>query len=112
MADKAPVAELHREFSSEGATPTSRAEARSLLESAEVYWLSTVRPDGRPHVTPMVSIWLDGALYFSTGPTERKAKNLAQNAHCIITTGCNAVSQGLDLVVEGEAAIVSDRPTL
>jgi len=32
------------------------------LEKAEVFWLSTVRPDGRPHVTPMVSVWLDGAL--------------------------------------------------
>jgi len=63
MADREPIAELHQQFSSEGATSTAWAEARSLLESADVYWLSTVRPDGRPHVTPMVSIWLDGALY-------------------------------------------------
>jgi len=77
-----------------------------------VYWLSTVRPDGRPHVTPMVAVWMDGALYFSTGRTERKAHNLAHNSHCIITTGCNALAQGLDLVVEGDAATVSDKATL
>ena len=44
-----------------------------------MYWLSTVRPDGRPHVTPLMSVWLEGALYFCTGPDERKAKNLVRN---------------------------------
>jgi hypothetical protein len=38
----------------------------------------TVRPDGRPQVTPVVAVWLDGAVHFTTGPTERKAHNLAQ----------------------------------
>lgn len=112
MAEKEPVAELHEQFSSQGATLTPWAEARQRLEKAEVFWLSTVRPDGRPHVTPMVAVWLDGALYFSTGPAERKAQNLAQNSHCIITTGCNALSEGLDLVVEGEAAMERDEATL
>ena len=39
----------------------------------------------------------DDALYFTTGRTERKAKNLAQNPHCVVTTGCN-VLDGLDVV--------------
>jgi hypothetical protein len=77
------------------------------LQGAEVYWLSTARPDGRPHVTPVLGVWLDGALYFCTGPAERKAKNLAQNPNCVLTTGCNGLD-GLDLVVEGAAAKVSD----
>jgi pyridoxamine 5'-phosphate oxidase-like protein len=108
MADTEPVAELDQPFSSEGATVTPWADGRAHLEKAEVYWLSTVRPDGRPHVTPVVAVWLDGALYFSTGPTERKAKNLSKNSHCIVTTGCNALASGLDLVLEGDAASVSD----
>jgi hypothetical protein len=107
-----PVTELHQEFSSEGAAPTPWAEARVRLEKAEVYWVSTVRPDGRPHVTPVVAVWLDSALYFSSGPGERKARNLAQNAACVITTGCNALAEGLDLVVEGKAAIVRDEGLL
>ena len=86
------------------------ARAQSLAE-AELYWLSTVRPDGRPHVTPLLGIWLDGALYFCTGPAERKAKNLEQNQQCILTTGSNNLD-GLDLVIEGEAAKVSDEPEL
>lgn len=112
MAEREPATELHRQFSSEGATATPWSLARGQLEKAEVYWLSTVRPDGRPHVTPMVAVCMDGALYFSTGGTERKAHNLAQNLHCAITTGCNRVAEGLDLVVEGDAVLVSDKATL
>ena len=62
MAEREPIAELHQPFSSEGATPTAWAEGRRHLEKAKIYWLSTVRPDGRPHVTPMVAIWMDGAI--------------------------------------------------
>jgi hypothetical protein len=112
MAGKEPVAELQPQFSSEDAITTAWAEGRERLEKAEVYWLSTVRPDGRPHVTPLVAVWLDGALYFCTGLGERKAKNLVHNTHCVITTGCNALSEGLDLVVEGDAVKVSDEAKL
>ncbi len=112
MAVSDPVAELNPQFSSDDATSTPWAEARKYLEKAEVFWLTTVRPDGRPHVTPLLSVWLNGALYFSTGDSERKAKNLARNAHCILTTGCNALSEGLDLVVEGKATTVSDEAEL
>lgn len=65
MTDIGPTAELDPQFSSPDATPTPWAVARGHLEKAEIYWLSTVRPDGRPHVTPVVAVWLDGALYFS-----------------------------------------------
>ena len=73
-----------------------------------MYWLSTVRPEGRPHVTPLIAVWLDGALYFCTGEDERKAKNLLQNKQVAVTTGCNALTEGLDIVVEGDAVAVSD----
>ena len=112
MAGKEPVTELDPHFSSEDATATLWAEASERLEKAEVYWLSTVRPDGRPHVTPLIAVWLDGALYFCTGTSERKAKNLARNAHCVLTTGSNALAEGLDLVVEGDAVRVSDESKL
>ena len=111
MADKEPVAELQPQFSSDGATATPWPEARELLDKADVFWLATVRPDGRPHVTTLLSVWVVGALYFCTGPTERKAKNLVGNSHCVLTTGCNALD-GLDVVVEGEAVKVSDHARL
>jgi general stress protein 26 len=111
MTENEPVSELAPLFSSDDATPTPWEEAREHLATAKVYWLSTVRPDARPHVTPIAALWLDDALYFSTGQTERKAKNLALNSHCVITTGCNAL-EGLDLVVEGDAVRVTDEARL
>ena len=94
MVEQQPVAELSP-FSSPNAVPTEWSTARTELASAEVYWLSTVRPDGRPHVTPLLGVWLDGALYFCTGPDERKAKNLLSNPACVLTTGCSTLD-GLD----------------
>jgi general stress protein 26 len=98
-------------FSSEGATPTTWAQALEDLGVASVFWLSTVRPDGRPHVTPLLAVWLENALYFCTGPSERKAKNLKHNPHCILTTGGNTLD-GLDIVVEGGAREVGNAAEL
>jgi general stress protein 26 len=112
MTRKEPVTELDPQFSSADATATPWADARDILEQAEVFWLSTVRPDGRPHVTTLLAVWLDDALYFCTGESERKAKNIAHSASCILTTGCNTYSDGLDIVVEGEAVRVTDEALL
>lgn len=102
------LGELDLRFSSEDASPVAWNDASEQLAKAEVYWLSTVRPDGRPHVTPLLAIWRDEAMYFCTGPSERKARNLEQNQHCVITTGCDALGEGYDVVVEGAAAPITD----
>jgi hypothetical protein len=106
-----PVTELVGAFSSPGATATPWAQAREVLRDADLYWLSTVRPDGRPHVTPLLGIWHNDAVHFCTGPAERKARNLAQNANCVVTTGCNQLG-GLDVVVEGAALPETDTTEL
>lgn len=103
-----PEGELDARFSSDGAEPTTWAQAQARLADAQVFWLSTVRPDGRPHVTPVLAVWLEGSLFFCTGPDERKAKNLALNPHCTLTTGCNTLNEGLDLVAEGDAVRMED----
>jgi nitroimidazol reductase NimA-like FMN-containing flavoprotein (pyridoxamine 5'-phosphate oxidase superfamily) len=103
-----PVAELDARFSAADASATPWARAQAALEQAEVFWISTVRPDGRPHVTPLLAVWLEGALHFCTGAGEQKARNLARNPHCSLTTGCNSLAEGLDLVVEGVVAQVAD----
>jgi Pyridoxamine 5'-phosphate oxidase len=111
MARSDPVTDLDPEYSSEDAPPTQWADARLQLQEAQTYWISTVRPDGRPHITTLLSVWMDEALYITTGPQERKAKNLAQNAHCILMTGCN-VEEGLDVMVEGDAVRLTDNAKL
>jgi hypothetical protein len=98
-------------FFGPGAVATEWVHGRQTLQDAEIYWLSTVRPDGRPHVTPLLGVWVNSALHFCTGSSERKAKNLAENRQCILTTGCNGLN-GLDIVVEGLATLVSDKGEL
>jgi general stress protein 26 len=107
-----PVTRLDERFSSPDAKPRSWPEARALLETAELFWLSTVRPEGHPHVTPLIAVWVDGAIYFCTGPDERKARNLAENRSCVLTTGCNNANDGFDVVVEGNAVRVRDEAIL
>src|SRR4029453_15971445 len=80
--------------------------------TAELFWISTVRSDGRPHVTPLVAVWLDGTVHFCTGVAEQKAVNLRGNRHVILTTGCNQWENGLDVVVEGEPVRVTDEQVL
>lgn len=108
----APVTRLSREFSDPEATATGWEETRKVLEEAELFWISTVRTDGRPHVTPIVAVWLDGAIWFSTGEGEQKFANLRANPRVVLTTGCSRWDQGLDVVVEGEAVPVTDDATL
>jgi hypothetical protein len=111
MTRHTPTTRLQPEFSSPNAAPSDWAHARAVLDKAQIYWLTTVRPDGRPHVTPLYAVWSDDMLYFCTGETERKARNLNENAHCVVTTGCNVID-GLDVVVEGDARRVRDEGVL
>ncbi|HSK92277.1 MAG TPA: pyridoxamine 5'-phosphate oxidase family protein [Euzebyales bacterium] len=109
---RAPVTELDERFSDAGTQATTWAATREALEAAQISWVSTVRADGRPHVTPLVAVWLDGAVHFCTGPAEQKAVNLATNPNVVVTTGCNQWDQGLDVVVEGTARRVTDADAL
>ena len=102
------TAEIHG-YSHPDATPTPWEVGREQVISAETFWLSTVRPDGRPHVTPLIAVWHGDAIWFTTGPEERKARNLAKNASCLLTTGrSELVDGGLDVVLEGAAEQVTD----
>ncbi len=86
-----------------GLLPWTWAEER--LASSRDYWVATVRPsDGRPHVMPVWGIWLHGALWFSSSLGSRKARNLAADPRCTITTD-NAVEP---VVMEGSAEVVTD----
>jgi len=107
MTQAEPAAELNEGFSEPGAAARPWAEVAAVLSHAEMFWLSTVRRDGRPHVTPLPAIWLDGVLYFCAGSHEQKATNLQSNPRCVLTTGANQFRSGLDVVVEGTAARIT-----
>jgi general stress protein 26 len=109
---RTPVTKLDQRYSGEKAVATSWDETRQALEAAELFWVSTVRADGRPHVTPVVGAWCDDAVWFTTGTGEQKYLNLGVNPQVVLTTGCNTWESGLDVVVEGEARHVTDQAAL
>ena len=89
-----------------GLLPWSWAVER--LTRSHDYWLATTRPDGRPHVMPVWGVWLDGALWFSSGLRSRKARNLAADPRCAVTTD-DALEP---VVLEGTAELVTGRPAI
>jgi nitroimidazol reductase NimA-like FMN-containing flavoprotein (pyridoxamine 5'-phosphate oxidase superfamily) len=107
-----PKTELDVRFSNQEAAPTSWDDTRQVLENSELFWVVTVRADSRPHMTPLVAVWLDDALHFCTGAAEQKAVNLQSNPNVILMSGCNRWDSGLDVVVEGEAVPVTGQDAL
>jgi pyridoxine/pyridoxamine 5'-phosphate oxidase len=74
---------------SEAKQPVDWSQVADALAGAELYWLTTVRSDGRPHVTPLIGAWVDDGFVFCTGPEEQKAQNLAASTAVAVTTGVN-----------------------
>jgi hypothetical protein len=76
------------------------------LETGQVrhFWLATVDPDGRPHLAGIGARWLEGVLFFKSGPRTRKSRNLERDGRCVIS----AELPDFDLTFTGEAVRVTD----
>ncbi len=111
MTDRMPVEVTTLDRYGSAALPWSRPHDLLIGGSPTpdiTFFLGTSRPDGRPHAAGIGVLWLDGDLYFTSGPETRKARNLAANPACTIS----ARLEGIDLVLEGEATRVTDQRTL
>jgi general stress protein 26 len=82
--------------------------ATDRLTRSHDYWLATVWPTGRPHVTPVWGVWHENALWFSCSRRSRKARNLEANPRAVATTD----DPRNPVVVEGEAARVMERDSI
>lgn len=71
-------------------------------------WLTTINPDGSPHVMPVGVINVDGTWYFTSGPATRKSRNISRDPRCVITVATHP----FDLVIEGTAERVIDTAEL
>jgi general stress protein 26 len=97
------------------ATAPDWADVERRLTEAQLYWLVTVRRDGRPHAVPLCGVWRDGAFFFCTGDAEQKKRNLEHDPHVVVTAGplgADGWAHGKDISVEGVAARVTDEPLL
>ena len=112
MTGRTPLAE--QPILGGDATATAWNTARERLEHPEhdrTYWLVTIRADGRPHVVPLLGVWLDDAFYFLSGQTTRRARNLSHSARCAMATSSTTLP-ALDLIVEGNCREVRDEAML
>ena len=89
---------------------TSWEVARTRLANPEqprTCWLATTRPDGSPHLMPVIGFWIDGGMHVVAGEGTRKARNLAADDRCVIATGSTTLPS-LDIVIEGRAEPLTD----
>src|SRR6187549_3039852 len=89
---------------------TSWEMARERLANPEqprTYWLATTRPDGRPHLMPVIAFWIDDAMHIVAGEGTQKARNIAVDGRCVIATGSTTLPS-LDIVIEGRADPITD----
>jgi Pyridoxamine 5'-phosphate oxidase len=73
MPNDVPRTTLDTRYSEEDAQATLWPDAVTHLEQAGLFWVSTVRPDGRPHVTPVVAVWTDARR--SISPAARMSRS-------------------------------------
>ena len=106
-----PHGTIDPRYGNASATPPDWLRLEQLLAEAPLYWIVTVRADGRPHAVPLVGVWHDGSFAFCTGPEEQKQRNLEAGPAVCVTAGSSGVhgwDSGLDVVVEGTAVRVTD----
>ena len=89
-----------------GLLPWSWAEER--LERSRNYWVVSLWPDGRPHSMPVWGVWDGEAVWFSSSGRSRKARNLAADPRCVVTTE----DANEPVVVEGLAELVDERAAI
>lgn len=111
MSEREPTTVTNLDRYGNQALTWKRADDALLRETptAEAtFFLGTVGPDGKPHAAGVGCVWHDGDLFFTSGPTMRKARDLAANPTCTFSVRLT----GIDLVLEGSAVRISDPPTL
>lgn len=103
-----PETMLCPEFGTPGAEPVPWERARTVVAEAPLCRVTTVCPDGRPHMTPLLGVWVDGAAHFCTGERERKALNLARDPRCLFSAGTDQLDGPPEVVVEGRAVLLEE----
>jgi Pyridoxamine 5'-phosphate oxidase len=83
-------------------------QVRAVLADTRLYWLATVHPTGRPHVRPVLAVWVGGSLYSTSSMGSRKGRNLASDPRCTVT----ARTDNMDVVLEGNATQVTSEAAL
>ena len=91
------------------ANDLAAARLDGFLHQEPVVWLSTVRPDGTPHLVPTWFWWDGTALVVFSKPDAVKARNLRANPRLMVAVGDPEDDFSVGLI-EAEATCVDDAP--
>lgn len=73
--------------------------------STPVAWLTTVRPDGAPHLVPVWYLWVDGGFVVFSKPEARKTRNVEVDGRVMLAIG--RAEDDFDVqLVEGRAHLL------
>jgi hypothetical protein len=110
----------HRNLDGYGTPPIEWARVQAVLDTRltqapgtggpqrHTAWLTTINPDGSPHVMSVGVVRHRGSWYFTSGPATRKTRNLARDPRCVVSVA----TEPFDLVVEGIAERITDSAEL
>ena len=85
------------------------AHINERLKSNVILWISTVRPDGRPHIVPVWFLW-DGESILIFSKPDQKVRNLRENPNVMLAL--DDTNQGDDpIAIEGQATLL-DEPSI
>ena len=84
---------------------TARASITERLGTEPVVWLSTIRPDGRPHIVPVWFSWDGESILFFSKPGAQKVRNLRANPEVMLAVGSPDETMDVELI-EGQAEVL------
>jgi PPOX class probable F420-dependent enzyme len=84
--------------------PGPRPSIDEALERQEVVWLSSIRPDGRPHLVSAWFLWHEGSIVVPSKPDAQKVRNLRFDPRVMLGIGEPEPDFDVELV-EGEAEL-------
>ena len=86
--------------------PSQDTLARLIRRFAEnqCSWISTVRPDGRPHATPIWHVWRAGQAFIVTRTDAVKTTNIRHNPNVVITH----TDARFPVIIEGRASFAPE----
>jgi PPOX class probable F420-dependent enzyme len=90
-------------------TTLAGARMQRFLEQEPVVWLSTVRPNGAPHIVPIWFCWDGEVLLVFSKPDAQKVRNLRDRPSVMLALG-NAEDDFDVGLIEGHAQLL-DLPT-
>ena len=83
------------------------AHIDARLRAEPIIWLSSVRPDGKPHLVPVWFLWDGAAILIFSKPAAQKVRNLRHSPQVMLAL--DSADEGEDIVLlEGRAELLGD----